>query len=142
MISFFLISLFKLFCNSLRRLIISIFSASSSSLYLRLFLSLCLSLCHHISTSIAAFISLFQLLYLSLISSHSLPHSKHQLDLPTVPLGIVSSASFWVINQGYGSLELKHRVSPTIPINLEISYPDGPDIGKFIFRTNSQQHYW
>ena len=58
-----------------------------------------------------------------------LTFSKHQLDLPTVPLGITSSVSFWVINQGYGSLELKHRVSPTIPLELDISYPDGPDIG-------------
>ena len=55
--------------------------------------------------------------------------SKHQLDLPTTPLGIPSSATFCVINQGYGDLELKHRISPTVPIELLVTYPDGPDIG-------------
>ena len=34
-----------------------------------------------------------------------------------------------MINEGYQTLELKHRISPTIPIKLNISYPDGPEIG-------------
>jgi hypothetical protein len=51
------------------------------------------------------------------------------MDLPSVPLGIMSRGSFWVISNGYSSLELKHRVSPTVPIELEITYPDGPDVG-------------
>lgn len=62
----------------------------------------------------------------------SLLFSKHQVDLPTVPLGVPSTATFWVINQGYGNLELRHRISPTIPIELDISYPDGPDLGALV----------
>ena len=30
-------------------------------------------------------------------------------------------------------MELKHRISPTIPINLNISYPDGPNIGTIFY---------
>ena len=58
-----------------------------------------------------------------------LTFSRMQVDMPTVPLGITSQATFWVINQGYTNLELKHRVSPTVPIELDVQYPDGGDVG-------------
>lgn len=58
-----------------------------------------------------------------------LTFSRQYVDLPTVPLGITSQATFWVINQGYTNLELKHRVSPTVPIELDVQFPDGADVG-------------
>jgi hypothetical protein len=90
------------------------------------------SFTHFLSSLSLPFPSLFLPFLSPFPLSPSLTHSKHQLDLPTTPLGIPSSATFCVINHGYGDLELKHRISPTIPIELLVTYPDGPDIGGLI----------
>lgn len=58
-----------------------------------------------------------------------LSFSKYRLTLPSVPLGITSRASFSIINNGYDNLELKYRISPTIPLPLNITFPDGSDVG-------------
>lgn len=50
------------------------------------------------------------------------------VELPIVPLGIYSRAMFTVLNNGYSSLELTHRLSPTITVPLEITYPDGREV--------------
>lgn len=51
------------------------------------------------------------------------------VQLPTVPLGITSRASFTVRNHGYGTLELRYRLSPTISLPLDVSFPDGTEVG-------------
>jgi len=55
--------------------------------------------------------------------------SKQHLQLPTVPLGITSRNWFTVMNNGYNSLRMNYKVSPNIPVPLEVSYPDGDEIG-------------
>jgi hypothetical protein len=57
-----------------------------------------------------------------------LSFSTQSLDLPVVPLGMTTRGFFTVINNGYSSLELKYRVSPTISLPLEISFPDGEEL--------------
>lgn len=51
------------------------------------------------------------------------------LALPVVPLHVTSRRILTVFNNGYDTLILRHRVSPTIPVPLEITYLDGPEIG-------------
>jgi hypothetical protein len=58
--------------------------------------------------------------------------STEHLRLPTVPLGITSRAMFTIYNHGYASLEIKHRISPNISIPLEVTYPDGNQVGIMI----------
>lgn len=63
-----------------------------------------------------------------------LSFDKQQLSMPTVPLNVTSRASFYVINNGYTNLNLKYRVSPTVPIPLDISFPDGEELGLSVER--------
>lgn len=58
--------------------------------------------------------------------------SQQHVRLPTVPLGITSRASFFIHNNGYAALEVRHRSSPNITVPLEISYPDGNQLGIMI----------
>jgi hypothetical protein len=58
--------------------------------------------------------------------------SSDCLRLPPVPLGMTSKASFVIFNHGYASLEIKHRISPNVSVPLEISYPDGNQLGIMI----------
>jgi hypothetical protein len=72
--------------------------------------------------------------YLTLLCQGSgvfprLTFSQQHVELPNVPLGITSRATFHVINNGYTALALKHRISPNIPVALDISYPDGQSVG-------------
>eukprot|EP01038_Epipyxis_sp_PR26KG_P008960 gene8960-12082_t len=58
-----------------------------------------------------------------------LTFNKSHVDIPTVPLNITSRASFTIFNNGYNGLSINHKVSPNIPITLDISYPDGKEVG-------------
>ena len=58
-----------------------------------------------------------------------LTFSEQHVSLPNVPLGVTSRATFTLINNGYNALAIKHRVSPNIPVPLDISYPDGQSVG-------------
>jgi hypothetical protein len=58
-----------------------------------------------------------------------LSFSKQRLFLPPVPLNIISRVTCLVYNQGYDSIILNYRVSPTIPIPLSIIFPDGNELG-------------
>jgi hypothetical protein len=49
--------------------------------------------------------------------------------LPIVPLGVTSRTAFTVYNNGYGTLELRYRLSPTIPLPIEVTFPDGAEVG-------------
>jgi len=55
--------------------------------------------------------------------------SSQHVELPKVPLDVTSRAQFQVINNGYQALPLKYKVSPAITVPLEITFPDGQDIG-------------
>ena len=72
--------------------------------------------------------------YLTLLCQGSgvfprLTFSQQLVELPNVPLGITSRATFTLFNNGYNSLNIRHRVSPNIPVSLDISYPDGQSVG-------------
>jgi hypothetical protein len=54
--------------------------------------------------------------------------------LPPVPVGSVSRATFNIFNHGYASLEIKHRISPNLNVPLEVSYPDGNQVGIMVER--------
>ena len=58
-----------------------------------------------------------------------LEFSEPRVMMPTVPLGVVSKAMFLVVSEGYDSLEVSFRVSPTIPVTLDVEFPDGKNIG-------------
>ena len=55
--------------------------------------------------------------------------SKPKIILPPVPLNISSKSSCHVYNLGYDNIELKFRVSPTIPIPLNIQFPESNELG-------------
>eukprot|EP01037_Dinobryon_pediforme_P018566 gene18566-18851_t len=55
--------------------------------------------------------------------------SKQHVQLPTVPLGITSRTWFTIVNNGYSSLRMNYKVSPNIPVPIEVTYPDGDEIG-------------
>jgi len=61
-----------------------------------------------------------------------LSFNMQHLELPTVPLGVSSRAGFTIFNHGYDSLAINYNTSPNIPMTLEISYPDGKDLGIMI----------
>jgi hypothetical protein len=68
---------------------------------------------------------------LSCVGSAVFPRLKFSRDtlyLPPVPLSVVSRASVTVMNDGYENLQLRYRVSPTVPIPLDLSFPDGEDL--------------
>lgn len=72
--------------------------------------------------------------YLTLLCQGSgvfprLTFSRQVVELPNVPLGITSRGTFTLFNNGYNALTIKHRVSPNIPVALDISYPDGQSVG-------------
>ena len=59
-----------------------------------------------------------------------LAFDRLQVFLPAVPLGITSSASFRVMNDGYDNLDLKVRLpSDTENVPLEVEFPEGALIG-------------
>jgi hypothetical protein len=58
-----------------------------------------------------------------------LSFDRPTVQLPTVPLGVTSRASFTVYNNGYGTLELRYRLSPSIPVPVDVSFPDGAEVG-------------
>ena len=55
--------------------------------------------------------------------------SRTNIQLPVVPLGVTSRATFTIINNGYGSLAIKHKVSPAITVPLDVAFPDGNEFG-------------
>ena len=55
--------------------------------------------------------------------------SKQKLTLPPVPLNVSSKCSCQIYNLGYDNIELKFRVSPTIPIPLNIQFPESNELG-------------
>ncbi len=55
--------------------------------------------------------------------------SKQHVQLPTVPLGITSRTWFTIMNNGYNSLRMNFKVSPNIPVPIEVTFPDGDEIG-------------
>jgi hypothetical protein len=55
--------------------------------------------------------------------------SKQKLILPPVPLNVSSKCSCQIYNLGYDNIELKFRVSPTIPIPLNIQFPESNELG-------------
>lgn len=61
-----------------------------------------------------------------------LSFSKDSIVLPTVPLSVTTRTSVTVFNSGYDGLELKYRVSPSVPIPLDITFPDGNELGLII----------
>jgi hypothetical protein len=58
-----------------------------------------------------------------------LDFDKTRVSMPVVPLGVTSRAQFKVVNAGYDSLDLNYRISPTIPVPLDVLFPDGKSIG-------------
>lgn len=58
-----------------------------------------------------------------------LSFDRPQISLPAVPLGIASRATFTILNNGYDNLVLQYRQSPTIPVPLEVTFPDGQELG-------------
>lgn len=60
--------------------------------------------------------------------------STQHLRLLTVPLGVPSRAVFTILNHGYASLDIKHRISPNITVPIEVSYPDGNQVGIMVDR--------
>lgn len=58
-----------------------------------------------------------------------LSFDRPQISLPPVPLGITSRSTFTILNNGYDNLVLQYRQSPTIPIPLEVTFPDGQELG-------------
>ena len=61
-----------------------------------------------------------------------LTFSKQMVELPTVPLGVTSRAAVTVFNNGYNSLRMNYKVSPNVPVPLEITYPDGNEVNIMI----------
>eukprot|EP01033_Poteriospumella_lacustris_P004189 gene4189-2988_t len=77
--------------------------------------------------------------YLSLLCVGSgvypcMTFSHSHVRLPTVPLGVTSRAQFFVHNNGYAALDVRHRVSPNVPVTLDVAYPDGAQLGIMIDR--------
>ena len=58
-----------------------------------------------------------------------LTFNTQHVALPNVPLSVTSRGCATIYNNGYNSLDIKHRVSPNIPVPLDISYPDGNSVG-------------
>ncbi len=58
-----------------------------------------------------------------------LSFDSEYIQLPSVPIGITSRAMFTIFNHGYASLEIKHRISPNVAVPLDVSYPDGNQVG-------------
>ena len=58
-----------------------------------------------------------------------LEFSKYKLTLPPVPLNVTSRACCQIYNMGYDNIELKFRVSPTIPVPLSIQFPESNELG-------------
>ena len=54
---------------------------------------------------------------------------KEDIVLPTVPLDITSRTSFEIINQGYSSLAVSYKLSPSIVGKVDVEFPDGHEIG-------------
>lgn len=72
--------------------------------------------------------------YLTLLCTGSgvypkLVFSKQTIVLPTVPLNTTTRSSCIIHNVGYDNLELKYRISPSIPIPLVITFPEGTEVG-------------
>ncbi len=59
----------------------------------------------------------------------SLTFSHRDVVLPTVPLDITSRTSFEIINQGYSSLVVSYKLSPSIVGKVDVEFPDGKEIG-------------
>ena len=58
-----------------------------------------------------------------------LSFSEQRLVLPPVPLNVTSRCTCTIYNQGYDNIELKYRISPTIPVPLDITFPGGNELG-------------
>ena len=59
-----------------------------------------------------------------------LTFDRREVIIPVTPLNIPSSAFFYIINDGYENLPIKHSVIQTHgPIDIEVVYPDGQTIG-------------
>lgn len=59
-----------------------------------------------------------------------LTFDRRDIVLPIVPLGIRSRCLFYIINEGYESLEVKYRLpTDTIRIPLDMSFPEGYQLG-------------
>lgn len=58
-----------------------------------------------------------------------LSFDRDQVHLPTVPLGVTSRASFAIVNNGYSSLGIAYKISPNIPVLVDVSFPDGNSVG-------------
>ena len=52
-----------------------------------------------------------------------------EVTLPTVPLGVTSRALFYAINCGYDNLELTYRLPLHVPVQIEVSFPEGKTLG-------------
>ncbi|CAJ1445026.1 unnamed protein product [Effrenium voratum] len=59
-----------------------------------------------------------------------LAFDRREIVLPVVPLGIRSRCLFYIINEGYESLDVKYRLpNDQIRIPLTINFPEGQQIG-------------
>ncbi|CAE7358857.1 CFAP47 [Symbiodinium natans] len=59
-----------------------------------------------------------------------LTFDRREIVLPTVPLGIKSRCLFYIVNEGYESLDVKYRLpNDQIRIPLTINFPEGQQIG-------------
>ena len=58
-----------------------------------------------------------------------LSFSSQHVEMPTVPLDVTSRAQFEVINNGYPSLSMNYKVSPAIPVPLDVTFPNGNEVG-------------
>ena len=72
--------------------------------------------------------------YLTLLCQGSgvfprLTFSKQHIQLPIVPLGVTSRTCFTIFNNGYNSLRMNYKISPNIPVPLELMYPEGDEVG-------------
>jgi hypothetical protein len=48
--------------------------------------------------------------------------------MPVVPLGIKALARFWVINHGFASLQLRHKLPAYTPVPLQLHFPEGTPV--------------
>lgn len=67
-------------------------------------------------------------LMLRLRGSGVRPNLRFDVDalaMPVVPLGVRSRARFHVLNNGFASIELNHHLPTYLPVQFEVTYPDG-----------------
>ena len=55
--------------------------------------------------------------------------SAEEVLLPAVPLNVVSRAKIWIVNDGYDSLDVTHKLALNCQIPLGVEFPEGKTVG-------------